>query len=74
MKNTIFTTHLQIFTQNKGIVNTVCKLLRLLLLADFMSCRLSLASSFEQQVAGAVLELDGDEESSQRKIKNVKRW
>ena len=36
--------------------------------------RLSLASSFEQQVAGAMLELDGDEESSQRKIKNIKRW
>ena len=42
---------------------------------DVLFChRLSLASSFEQQVAGAVLELDGDEESSQRKIKNIKRW
>lgn len=36
--------------------------------------RLSVASSFEQQAAGAVLELDGDEENSQRKMKNVKRW
>lgn len=45
---------------------------------NFFPCiinfRLSLASNFEQQVAGAELELDGDEQSSQRKIKNIKRW
>ena len=36
--------------------------------------RLSLASSFDQQAAGAMLDLDGDEESSQRRMKNIKRW
>ena len=37
-------------------------------------CRLSLASSFDQQASGATLDLDGDEESSQRKMNNIKRW
>ena len=39
-----------------------------------ISRRLSLANSFEQEAAGAVLELDGDEEGSQQKIKSIKRW
>ena len=36
--------------------------------------RLSVAGSFEQEAAGAALELDGDEENAQKKIKNIKRW
>lgn len=44
------------------------------LLSTLSSIRLSLGSSFHQEAAGAVLDLDGDEGTAMKQSKVSKKW
>ena len=54
--------------------NTVCVIVLRLLDIHLHTTRLSLRTSFDQQAAGAVLDMEGDEEAEMKKSKSLRKW